>query len=67
MWIKSVSAKDSEREEVDNDCESDSETEVDKDCESDKFDDTELFASWNLEDSENEKVDKDCDEGAAQW
>ena len=50
-WIKSVSAKDSEREEVDNDCESDSETEeVDKDCESDKFEDTELFASWNLED-----------------
>ena len=37
-WIKSVLAKDSEREEVDNDCESDSETEeVDKDCESDIF------------------------------
>ena len=62
-WIKSVSAKDSEREEVDNDCESDSETEeVDKDCESDIFEDTELFASWNLEDFETEKVDA----GAAQ-
>ena len=59
--------EDSETEEVDNDCESDSETEeVEKDCKSDKFNDTEIFASWNLEHSETEKNYKYCDEGAAQ-